>query len=113
MQELAALAVFFENNLLDFINLVIIGGCLVLFVYRLLFLLLISVVVWCIFARFLLPPFVPFIWPWLVCPASSCPSFLFHRALVILSLYTMLCDVSHGLPGFLEGFICPVFLTFV
>ena len=115
MQELAALAVFFDNDLLDFINLVIIGGCLLLFVYRILFLFLISVVVWCIFACVLLPPFVSvlFIWPWLVCPASSCPSFLFHRALVILSLYTMQCDVSHGLPGFLEGFICPVFVTFV
>ena len=114
MQELAALAVFFDIDLLDFINLVIIGGCLVLFVYRLLFLLLISVVVWCIFARVLLPPFVPvlFIWPWLVCPASSCPSFLLHRASVILSLYTMQCDVSHGLPGFLEGSPC-FFLTFV
>ena len=39
MQELAALAVFFDNDLLDFINLVIIGGCLLFFVYLLLFLL--------------------------------------------------------------------------
>ena len=92
MQELAALAAFFDNDLLDSINLVIIGGCLLLFVYRLLFLLLISVVVWCIFARFLLPPFEPvvFIWPWLVCPASSCPSFLFHRALVIVFIHDAL-----------------------
>ena len=45
MQELAALAVFFDNDLLDFINLVIIGGCLLFFVYLLLFLLLIFVFV--------------------------------------------------------------------
>ena len=49
MQELAALAVFFDNDLLDFINLVIIGGCLLFFVYLLLFLLLIFVFVCCIF----------------------------------------------------------------
>ena len=58
MQELAALAVFFNNDLLDSINLVIIGGRLLLFVYRLLFLLLISGFVCCIFARALLSPFV-------------------------------------------------------
>ena len=92
MQELAALAVFFDNDLLDFINLVIIGGCHLLFVYRILFLLLISIVVWCIFACVLLPPFVSvlFIWPWLVCPTSSCPSFLFHRALVIVFIHDAL-----------------------
>ena len=34
--------------------------------------------------------------------------FFFHRAVDVLSLYTMQRDVSHGLPGFLEGFIFPV-----
>ena len=49
---------FFNNDLLDSINLVIIGGRLLLFVYRLLFLLLISGFVCCILARALLFPFV-------------------------------------------------------
>ena len=96
---------FFNNDLLDSINLVIIGVCLLLFFYR--FLFLISVFVCCIFARVLLPPFVLFIWPWLVCTASSCPSFCFI-VLWIFCPHTRCNVMSHGLPGFLEGFICPV-----